>query len=243
MSKMGGMNVETCSQWRDAGAMTLFRRCLLGFNQRSSAATSTALTHHPSHLQTNRHPFARPYNQSPNCGTHISPAPTWTSPTSCTFLRSYSSTKIELYQAAASRLAIGVEDDTTDNSQSHGELRRRRLYCSRRCREIVPLQRLVSTPVQKVSSQQRRERQPHVQTAPLRITHSILSCRRAFRGPSHDRDQEAGWLVKLVSMRWRLCARLVEDDLRHTRKDSDVRSAWMRSAETTACRASRVGQQ
>jgi hypothetical protein len=108
MSKMGGMNVETCSQWRDAGAMTLFRRCLLGFNQRSSAATSTALTHHPSHLQTNRHPFARPYNQSPNCGTHISPAPTWTSPTSCTFLRSYSSTKIELYQAAASRLAIGV---------------------------------------------------------------------------------------------------------------------------------------
>lgn len=72
----------------------------------------------PRQLSRITHPILRqpvilsrdPFNQSPNCGTHISPAPTWTSPTSCTLLRSQSSTKLALYQAAASDCAIGIED-------------------------------------------------------------------------------------------------------------------------------------
>lgn len=191
--------------------MTLFRRRLANHaappQPRQLSRITQPIFRHPVTLSRSLH------NQSPNCGTHIFPAPTWTSPTSCTFLRSWSSTKLELYQAAASQLAIGIEDRQANTSQSHGELCRRRLHCPWWCREIVPLQRLVSTPVQKVSSQQRRQRQSHVQTASPRNARPNLSLEHSFRGPNHDRGQDGGWLVNLARMRWQFCA---PRDLRKT---------------------------
>lgn len=82
--------------------------------------------------------------RSQTCGIHTSPAPTWTSPTSCTYLRFCSSSCVELRQAAAPYPAIGASLLLTDRSQSHGELRRCRLHRPWWCREIVPFRRFVS---------------------------------------------------------------------------------------------------
>jgi hypothetical protein len=81
--------------------------------------------------------------RSSSCGTHTSQAPTWTSPISCECLR-HGAAHCKLQARQQRRYAIGSAGDAANSFQSHGELRRCGVCCSRRCRQVVPVQRFVS---------------------------------------------------------------------------------------------------
>lgn len=149
------MDVHSASMqpMRRRGSNDVRRGSLAWLSTRNSAsyvATSTAVTHQSSHHQTPRHlSVERVSSVAKLRYPHISSSNMDFSD----ILYVHATLELDqagaLPQAAASCDAIGIMRHVANKSQSHGELRRRRLYRSWRCCEIVPLQRLVSTPVLK----------------------------------------------------------------------------------------------